>query len=78
MRSYMWVSDADGHLIVCSHYLKNGDLVDIYLDLLAISPAIPPFFCLSLLDAKIFSTSRYKLTTARMLLCSRSSHYHVG
>ena len=34
MRSYVWVSDADGHLIVCSHYLKNGDLVDIHLDII--------------------------------------------
>ena len=34
IRSYMWVSDADGHLIVGSHYLKNGDLVDIYLDII--------------------------------------------
>jgi len=30
--AYMGVSDVDGHLIVGAHYLKNGDIVDIYLD----------------------------------------------
>jgi hypothetical protein len=34
MRGYMGVSDTDGHLIVSAHYLKNGDLVDIYLDII--------------------------------------------
>jgi hypothetical protein len=33
VRSYMWVSDVDGHLTVSSYYLNNGDKVDIYLDL---------------------------------------------
>ena len=31
-RGYMGVSDIDGHLFVSAHYLKNGDIVDIYLD----------------------------------------------
>ena len=31
---YMWVNSADGHLIVSSRYLKNGDRIDIYLDLI--------------------------------------------
>ena len=29
---YMWVSDMDGHLVVSSSYLNNGDRVDIHLD----------------------------------------------
>jgi hypothetical protein len=29
---YMGVSDEDGHLLVSSHYLKNGDSRGIYLD----------------------------------------------
>ena len=33
-RSYMGVSDADGHLIVDAHYLKCGDITDIYLDVI--------------------------------------------
>jgi hypothetical protein len=32
-RGYMGVSDIDGHLFVGAHYLKNGDIVDIYLDI---------------------------------------------
>jgi len=31
---YMWISDIDGHLIVNSRYLNNGDRVDIYLDVI--------------------------------------------
>lgn len=31
-RGYMGVSDVDGHLLVSALYLRNGDLVDIYLD----------------------------------------------
>jgi hypothetical protein len=27
----MWVNGADGHLTISSHYLNNGDRVDIYL-----------------------------------------------
>jgi hypothetical protein len=34
MGGYMWVSDVDGHLVVSSHYLNNGDRVDIYLDVI--------------------------------------------
>jgi hypothetical protein len=33
-RAYMGVSDADGHLIVGAHYLKNGDITEIYLDVI--------------------------------------------
>jgi hypothetical protein len=29
---YMWVSGVDGHLVVSSSYLNNGDRVDIHLD----------------------------------------------
>jgi len=31
---YMWVSNADGHIIVNSRYLNNGDRVDIHLDVI--------------------------------------------
>lgn len=34
MRGYMRVSDVDGHLIVSSYYMNNGDRVDVYLDLI--------------------------------------------
>ncbi len=34
MRAYMGVSDDDGHLLVSAYYLKNGDLLDIYLDVI--------------------------------------------
>jgi len=33
-RGYMGVSDIDGHLLVSAHYLKDGDIVDIYLDVI--------------------------------------------
>jgi len=32
--AYMGVSDTDGHLIVGANYLKNGDILDIYLDVI--------------------------------------------
>lgn len=32
--AYMGVSDVDGHLIIGAHYLKTGDLTDIYLDVI--------------------------------------------
>jgi hypothetical protein len=32
-RGYMGVSNEDGHLLVSALYLKNGDIVDIYLDI---------------------------------------------
>jgi len=32
--AYMGVNDADGHLIVGAHYLKNGDILDVYLDVI--------------------------------------------
>jgi hypothetical protein len=31
---YMWVNNANGHLMISSRYLKNGDRIDIYLDLI--------------------------------------------
>jgi hypothetical protein len=31
-RGYMGVSNVDGHLLVSAPYLRDGDLVDIYLD----------------------------------------------
>lgn len=31
---YMWVSDVDGHLVVSSRYLSEGDKVDVYLDVI--------------------------------------------
>jgi hypothetical protein len=34
MRGYMGVSNTDGHLLVSALYLKGGDLVDIYLDII--------------------------------------------
>lgn len=33
-RGYMGVSDEDGHLFISADYLNNGDLVDIYLDII--------------------------------------------
>ncbi len=33
-RGYMGVSDDDGHLLISAYYLNNGDLVDIYLDVI--------------------------------------------
>ena len=33
-RGYMGVSSEDGHIRISAHYLKNGDLRDIYLDII--------------------------------------------
>jgi len=33
-RGYMGVSEVDGHLMVSAVYLKEGDMVDIYLDVI--------------------------------------------
>lgn len=33
-KGYMGVSDEDGHLFVSADYLNNGDLIDIYLDII--------------------------------------------
>ncbi|MBX5321676.1 MAG: hypothetical protein QHH12_07530 [Candidatus Bathyarchaeota archaeon] len=33
-RGYMGVSDIDGHIIISARYLNNGDLIDIYLDII--------------------------------------------
>ena len=34
MRSYMGVSNVDGHIVMSARYLKEGDIVDIYLDII--------------------------------------------
>jgi hypothetical protein len=34
MRAYMGVSNEDGHLLVSALYLRDGDIVDIYLDVI--------------------------------------------
>lgn len=31
---YMFVDSEDGHIVISSHYLQNGDKIDIYLDLI--------------------------------------------
>ena len=33
-RGYMGVSNIDGHLRISAHYLNNGDIIDIYLDII--------------------------------------------
>lgn len=33
-RGYMGVSDVDGHIIISAHYLNDGDIIDIYLDII--------------------------------------------
>jgi hypothetical protein len=33
-RGYMGVSNNDGHLIISAQYLNNGDILDIYLDVI--------------------------------------------
>jgi len=32
IKGYMWINDINGHLMVSSDYLNNGNRVDIYLD----------------------------------------------
>jgi len=34
MRSYMGVSNVDGHILMSARYLKDGDIIDIYLDII--------------------------------------------
>jgi hypothetical protein len=34
LSGYMFVDSEDGHIVISSHYLNNGDKVDIYLDLI--------------------------------------------
>jgi hypothetical protein len=34
MRSYMGVSNVDGHILMSARYLKSGDIIDIYLDII--------------------------------------------
>jgi len=33
-RGYMGVSELDGHLLISAHYLRTGNVVDIYLDII--------------------------------------------
>jgi hypothetical protein len=33
-RGYMGVSELDGHLLISAHYLRTGNIVDIYLDII--------------------------------------------
>jgi len=33
-RGYMGVSNVDGHLLISAHYLREGDMIDIYLDII--------------------------------------------
>lgn len=33
-QGYMGVSNTDGHLIISAQYMYNGDLIDIYLDVI--------------------------------------------
>jgi hypothetical protein len=33
-RGYMGVSEADGHILISADYLKEADLVDLYLDII--------------------------------------------
>ena len=33
-RGYMGVSNIDGHLLISAVYLKDGDIIDIYLDII--------------------------------------------
>jgi hypothetical protein len=33
-RGYMGVSDLDGHLMISAYYLNNGDIIDLYLDVI--------------------------------------------
>jgi len=33
-RGYMGVSDEDGHIMISANYLNEGDIIDIYLDII--------------------------------------------
>jgi hypothetical protein len=33
-RGYMGVNDTDGHLLISARYMKEGDIIDIYLDII--------------------------------------------
>jgi len=33
-RGYMGVSNMDGHLLISARYLRDGDIIDIYLDII--------------------------------------------
>lgn len=33
-RGYMGVSNVDGHLLISARYLRDGDIIDIYLDVI--------------------------------------------
>jgi hypothetical protein len=34
MKGYMLVNDLDGHILISAHYLRKGNLVDLYLDII--------------------------------------------
>jgi len=34
MKGYMLVNDLDGHILISAHYLKEGNLIDLYLDII--------------------------------------------
>lgn len=53
-RAYMGVSDIDGHLIVGAHYLKDGDITEIYLDVIHELVHLKQF-----MDGKELFESRY-------------------
>ena len=53
-RAYMGVSDVDGHLIVGAHYLKDGDITEIYLDVIHELVHLKQF-----MDGKELFESRY-------------------
>ncbi len=57
MRGYMGVSDTDGHLIVSANYLRCGDPVEIYLDVIHELVHVKQF-----MDGKPLFDSRYAYT----------------
>jgi len=54
---YMWVNDANGHLMVSSRYLNEGNRVDIYLDLIHELVHVKQF-----MEGKELFDGRYKYT----------------
>jgi len=57
-RGYMGVSNIDGHLIVSAEYLNNGDIVDIYLDVIHELTHVKQF-----MDGKDLFDRRYNYVT---------------
>lgn len=54
---YMWVNNTNGHLMVSSRYLNDGDRVDIYLDLIHELVHVKQF-----MEGKELFDSQYKYT----------------